>query len=250
MSLISVFNKIYTDKLSSYGFKKLKGIACFGRIINNDIFQYVMPINRKSLEKDKKAFTIVSSVFTVYSPTLNKKLFENYGSYFINFEFMDGLPHADLIKLCDLSYDENSIQTVVEQSLEGFKTIMLPYLNQITTLNDYVSYCRRMNISLLKNAENMWGDSILLLKTNNHDDFLDDYNKICHTLLINRYNNNPNDPGYIQIKQIYYETIVGEIAESRDKVYNNTSLYEQAMNLLKTRKEKNFETLRSYGFDI
>ena len=250
MSLISIFNKIYMDKLSSYGFQKLKGIACFGRIVNNDIFQYVMPINRKSLEKNKKAFTIISGVFTVYSPTLNKKPFENYGSYFINFEFMDYLPHTDLIKLCDLSYDTNSIQTVVEQSLEGFKSIMLPYLNQIITLNDYVSYCRRMNLSLLKNAEKMWGDSILLLKTNNHDDFLDDYDKICHNVLINGYNNNPNNPGYIQTKQIYYKAIVVEIAQSRDKVYNNTSLYEQAMNLLKTRKEKNVEVLRSYGFDI
>lgn len=238
MSLISVFNKVYANELSDYGFQKLKAIPCFGRLINNEIFQYIMPINRKSLEKNKKAFTVISGIFTVYSPTFNKELFENYGNFFVDFEFVDDSLNTNLIDLCNLNYDTKSILPVVEQSLKWVKLIMLPYLNQIKTLNDYIEYCRKMKISLLKNAEKMWGDSILLLKTNNHDDFLDDYDKICHTVLVNGYNNNPNDPDYIQTKQIYYKAIVVEIAQSRDKVYNNTSLYEQAMNLLKTRKEK------------
>ncbi len=250
MSLISVFNNIYTEELSSYGFQKLKGIACFGRIINNDIFQYVMPINRKSLEKNKKGFTIVSGVFTVYSPALNKELFENYGNFFIDFEFIDCLSHTELIRLCDLSYDTQSVQTVVKQSLEGFKSVMLPYLNQIITLNDYIVYCRHMKISLLKNAEEMWGDSILLLKTNNHDDFIDDYNRICNLLLREQYNNNPNNPDFARIKKIYYNEIVIGVAKSRDKVYNDNGLYEQAMELLNKRRKYNYEVLKSYGFDI
>ena len=246
MSLISVFNKVYANNLTSYGFQKLKGIACFGRLINNEIFQYVMPINRKSLEKNKKAFTIISGVFTVYSPTLNKGLFENYGNYFIDFEPMVSLPHTDLINLCDLTYDTKSIQIVVEQSLENFKAVMLPYLNQITTLNDYINYCRQMKISLLKNAEKMWGDSLLLLKTNNHDDFVDDYDRLCNLLLSDRYNNNPNDPDYIQSKKIYYKAIIIDIAQSRDKVYSDNHLYAQAMELLNKRRENNYEVLRSY----
>lgn len=200
MSLISVFNKACANELSKYGFQKLKGLACFGRIINNEIFQYVMPVNRKSLEKNKKAFTIASGVFTVYSPALDKGLFENYGKYFIDFEFMDRLPHNDLIRLCDLSYDVSSIQTVVDQSIKGFISIMLPYLDQITTLNDYVSYCKRMNISLLRNAEKMWGDSILLVKTNNHDDFIDEYNSICRSVFGEEYNNY-NDADSIRTKR-------------------------------------------------
>ena len=250
MSLISIFNNIYTNELSSYGFRRLKGMACFGRIINNDIFQYVMPINRKSLEKNKKRFTIVSGVFTVYSPALNKELFENYGNFFTDFEFMDCLPHTELIRLCDLSYNTQSIQTVVKQSLKGFKSVMLPYLNQIITLNDYIGYCRQMKISLLKNAEQMWGDSILLLKTNNHDNFIDDYNKICALLLREQYNNNPNDPDFIRTKKIYYDAIVVEIAQSRDRVYNDNGLYEQAMELMEKRKKHNSAILKSYGFDI
>lgn len=250
MSLISVFNNIYAAELSNYGFKKMKGIACFGRIINKDIFQYVMLINRKSLEKNKKGFTIISGIFTVYSPALNKVLFENYGNFFTDFEFMECLPHTELIKLCDLSYDTQSVHSNIKQSLEGFKSVMLPYLNQIITLNDYIGYCRRMKISLLKNAEQMWGDSILLLKTNNHDDFTDDYNRICTLLLREQYNNNLNDPDYIRTKKIYYDAIVVGIAQSRDRVYNDKCLYEQAMNLMEKRKKHNFKILKSYGFDI
>ena len=235
MSLISVFNKTCANELSKYGFQKLKGLACFGRIINNEIFQYVMPVNRKSLEKNKKAFTIVSGVFT--------------GKYFIDFEFMDRLPHNDLIRLCDLSYDVSSIQTVVDQSIKGFISIMLPYLDQITTLNDYVSYCKRMNISLLRNAEKMWGDSILLVKTNNHDDFIDEYNSICRSVFGEEYNNY-NDADSIRTKKIYYDAIIIDTALSRDKVYADKSLYEQAMELIEKRKQHNIEVLKSYGFDI
>lgn len=250
MSLISIFNKVYANELSSYGFQKLKGMACMGRLINNEIFQYVMPVNRHSLEKDKKVFTIISGVFTVYSTPLSKGLFENYGSYFIDFEFMDCSSHTDLIKLSDLSYDAKSIQTVVEQSLEGFKNIMLPYLNKIITLKDYINYCRQMHISLLRNTEKMWGDSPLLLKTDNHDDFVDDYNKICGIILRDAYNNNPFNPDYIRSKKINYEAIIIETAQSRDKVYKNSDLYKQAMDLLEKRKAANYEILKSYGFDI
>lgn len=249
MSLISVFNKTCANELSKYGFQKLKGLACFGRIINNEIFQYVMPVNRKSLEKSKKAFTIVSGVFTVYSPALDKGLFENYGKYFIDFEFMDRLPHNDLIRLCDLSYDVSSIQTVVDQSIKGFISIMLPYLDQITTLNDYVSYCKRMNISLLRNAEKMWGDSILLVKTNNHDDFIDEYNSICRSVFGEEYNNY-NDADSIRTKKIYYDAIIIDTALSRDKVYADKSLYEQAMQELERRKRNNIQQLQAYGFDV
>ena len=249
MSLISVFNKTCVNELSKYGFQKLKGLACFGRIINNEIFQYVMLVNRRSLEKNKKAFTIVSGVFTIYSVALNKELFENYGKYFIDFEFIGRLPHNDLIRLCDLSYDINSIQTVVDQSINGFISIMLPYLDQITTLNDYISYCKRMNISLLRNAEKMWGDSILLVKTNNHDDFIDEYNSICRSVFGEDYNRY-NDADSIRTKKIYYDAIIIATAQSRDKVYADNSLYKQAMELIEKRKEHNLEILKSYGFDI
>ena len=96
----------------------------------------------------------------------------------------------------------------------------------------------------------MWGDSILLLKTNNHDNFIDDYNKICALLLREQYNNNTNDPDFIRTKKIYYDAIVVEIAQSRDRVYNDNGLYEQAMELTEKRKKHNSAILKSYGFDI
>lgn len=247
MSLASVFNKTCANELSKYGFQKLKGLACFGRIINNEIFHYVMPVNRRSLEKNKKAFTIVSGVFTVYSCALDKGLFENYGKYFINFEFMDALPHDELIRLCDLTYDIDSVQAAVDQAIKGFTSVMLPYLDQITTLKDYVSYCKRMNISLLRNAEKMWGDSVLLIKTNNHDAFIDEYNAICKSVLGEEYNNS-QDADSVRTKKIYYDAIIIDTAQSRDKVYADNSLYEQAMQELERRKTNNIRQLQAYGF--
>lgn len=72
MSLISVFNKACANELSKYGFQKLKGLACFGRIINNEIFQYVMPVNRKSLEKSKKPLQLYQ-VFLLFIVLLSIK---------------------------------------------------------------------------------------------------------------------------------------------------------------------------------
>ena len=72
MSLISVFNKTCANELSKYGFQKLKGLACFGRIINNEIFQYVMPVNRKSLEKKKKPLQLYQ-VFLLFIVLLSIK---------------------------------------------------------------------------------------------------------------------------------------------------------------------------------
>lgn len=72
MSLISVFNKTCANELSKYGFQKLKGLACFGRIINNEIFQYVMPVNRKSLEKAKNPLQLYQ-VFLLFIVLLSIK---------------------------------------------------------------------------------------------------------------------------------------------------------------------------------
>ncbi|MCI5656949.1 MAG: hypothetical protein SOT80_11005 [Candidatus Pseudoruminococcus sp.] len=249
ISLTSVFNKYYTDKLKQYQFQKLRGMSCFGRIINNEIFQYIIPINRKSLKKGKKAFTVVSGIFTVYSSSLSKDTFENWGNFFTDFEFIDLSINNKYDELCQLYYDDNNIQEVVEFSFNKFEKIMLPYMNKIRTLDDYILYCKEMKIALLKNADKMWNDSILLLKVNNHDDFMDVFNEICNKL-IKQFNNNPNDPNYMKTKSVYYDAIIVNIAMARDKVYNNPELYEKAMKELQCRKKINIQILQSYGFHI
>ena len=122
-------------------------------------------------------------------------------------------------------------------------------MNKIRTLDDYILYCKEMKIALLKNADKMWNDSILLLKVNNHDDFMDVFNEICNKL-IKQFNNNPNDPNYMKTKSVYYDAIIVNIAMARDKVYNNPELYEKAMKELQCRKKINIQILQSYGFHI
>ena len=249
LSIKTAFNKFYGQILTQYGFHKIKGMPCFGRLINNEIFQYIMPKTVSTLIKGKKAFTIISGMFSIYShiPCYDRIDFENMGQNFISFCNVNDTVKDRFNELYQFHYDDSDIHLMLEKTFFEFQNIMLPYLDSVQNIKDYVQYLKDFQPGRLRFADNMKNEGIILVKINDHDDFMKYYQQMCDTML-KHFDNNPNNPHYIESINLYHNTFVNEIACSRDNIYNSAELYEQAMNELEKRKEKNISFLKANGF--
>lgn len=246
VALSTEFNKYYKQQLKAYGFIKLKGLPYFGKLINNEIFQFITFHNMNSLIKGKKAFTIDVGILTIYSKSLDKHSLAIWINPLMNFRNIDESLNERFDDIYAFYYDDQSISDTLAKTFEETKSIAFPYMDKILSLEDYIWYCKYMHIALLRNADQFYQDSLLLVKTNNHDDFLDIFEKQS-SVMLKCFGNNPNDKDYLQIRKEYYKSIVEEIAQARDRVYDNPELYAKAMEELERRKQVNIETLKSYG---
>ena len=143
MSLKSKFNKVCKDKLTGYGFRKLKGMNVFARLVNSDLVHYVTIQSCGSIQSGKKAYKIIIGIQTIHSPEIagislmelrafNQKLYQLEGSWDI------------------FHYDDNSIDEVLERSIEMTIAIALPVLGTVNDLSSYINYSKKVNYQSIK----------------------------------------------------------------------------------------------------
>lgn len=72
-------------------------------------------------------------------------------------------------------YNEENMIEVVEKSAEITKESVLPVFADVTDLTSYVKYAKKYAVNVLRMCDKFIDDSLVLILTNNHDDFMESF---------------------------------------------------------------------------
>jgi hypothetical protein len=153
--------------------------------------------------------------------------------------------------------DEEAMLNEVKFSLEVTKKIMLPMLDKMTDFEKCIEYNEiiGMNTAVFDDENfgtdyysNFYNEGLLLIKTDNHDDFIERKQKKLDMIEYNKKMGRGPIPSE-NIAELFEERRIERIRK-RDNIYNNPELYKKALSELEKRKAANIATLRSYGLEL
>lgn len=240
-SLKSAFLSTFENGLEPYGFKRLKGTVFFGKLVNDEILLHVSYDKCGSVMPGKKAFRIMAGASTIYSYDLSNSLLLHSNAPSI-------LAYDNDSITVDMSYhyDNSSVIEAVETSLNDTIKAGIPVLSNINDLRSYVDFAAKFMTGFLYNADKFYQDSVALILSDNHDDFSEIRERSKKSLL-NAFNGDSSNPYYQSSLQNVNSILDNELIAARDKVYADPKLMEGVKKEAASRKEKNLQTLRSYG---
>lgn len=209
MSFKSEFMKSFQSGLEPYGFKRMKGTSCFGKLVNNEILLFIMYKKCSSPDRGKKAFDIVSGVQTIYSYELSEHQLEFSGISIMNYNTNVSRNTLNF----HFIFDETNQFSVISQALQQTISDAIPILQQVNDLQSSLDFLVKYNLGVLYPADSFFRDSVLLFLTDNHDSFEERIN----------------------------------LVKSRDIVWESKELQEELHKEIKRRVDNNRKFLIQYG---
>lgn len=173
MSLLSDFNKQFKLSLSPYGFIHLRGIRGFGRLLNNEIFQYITYQGVPSCMKGKRAFSMMFGIHTIYSPKLSKGRIQSTAMDYQSFGWIDSSLFERGPFWNVYHYDGNSTEGALNQAFYETIHVAFRHMDEVKDIATYIDYCKIMCPIRLCFSEQLHNDSILLIKES-HPDSMDE----------------------------------------------------------------------------
>lgn len=265
LTLNAAFKQVFGEGLEPLGFIKAKTRQpCFLRAVNDEIVHVI------SLAGHGNRITTHSGVMTVYRPKidLNDHKRDNNWLNFtekfysrLNVISFDEKYWNENLKIEYTLGDEESLINALKKALEEVKKWVLPILNDVKSLKDFIDYQHRMSVTTqyfavcdnaYLNHETPCSDGAILFA-------LDDpyyYPKRVKELLMARLDFEIEHGLYFAGKETYEETCerfnknLAERIAQIDHVINNKDFYEKTLAELKRRKTENIKVLRSYGLDL
>lgn len=241
MAFKSDLMKAFQIGLEPYGFKRMKGTSCFGKLINNEILLFIMYKKCSSPDRRKKAFDIISGVQTIYSYELSEHQLELSGTSIINYNTT--VPRTALN--IHFIYDEANQLSVIAQALQQTISDAIPILLQINDLQSSLDFLVTYKLGMLYPADTFFRDSVLLILTNNHDSFEE---RIIQEkkIALHHYFNEVDDQVFKRYMQQITDVIRNGLVKSRDKVWASQELQEELQKEIDRRVENNRKILKEY----
>lgn len=144
-------------------------------------------------------------------------------------------------------YDDNTMEEIISITALYVREHLLPVINQVFDFNSYIEYLKKYSIDLLWNCDSFKGESLILIKADNHDDFQKFFQQQLDELCARI---DAGDVGDGYTKEMAYNDLFHGIIESivypRDKVYSDKDLYHEALKEAERRKNENMRKLYSY----
>jgi len=218
----------------------------FGKMIGEDIFVFISYRNLNATERGCKAFIINAGVCTVYGNVDYKipscanadlPVFKHYHNCDVTLD--------DML----INYNQNTMIDKISYALDQTTKFILPELSKITDLNSCIAFYKKYNAGVLYHADELMGESALLIVTQNRDSF-EDVIEIITASILKAYNGDSTNKYYIQAVSEAEQRILKELVEARDKVLSNTNLKKALEEKIKERVNHNKIILRKYGFSV
>ncbi len=239
-----VFKEIFGNGLKEHGFCAAQG-SVFLKLINECIVQFIMPKKLRPCEKGTKCFTVEAGMMSIYCEGLGKAFLERYCRDLAQLSYYSGKKH-DNKDLNDFPYNDENASLIVQHVYDLTEEYILPLFGKVKDITDYKALCRKIFVGNLRYADSFSGDSLLLIKTKDREDFMD--------MLNESYNEEKAmiDSGlsgcsYEEAYRLLYNGIIKTIPEPRDKVFADPVLFSAAVKEADERAEQNLEYLHSLG---
>lgn len=138
--------QILSEGLKPHGFNVAKGSHFFIRVLNGEIMQIIYPRFLPTPELGLYTFTIETTVNSIYMSRLSKKTI--YGHKRLLYQFLSDLERAVIPwqKYCYV-YDSNNVKDISQKALSDIIKYIIPSYNNVTTLESFVEYSFKENLS-------------------------------------------------------------------------------------------------------
>lgn len=233
MSLKSSFKTVYAELLSKYGYVYCPKLDCFTKLVNQK-FIHLIGLNSKryiAYTSGYKAFSITGTIVSIYYPYLEKTHLNVIARH------LDSYSHTE-VAVRGFEYNKNSIEDALMKSFTYAEKSMLPIMEKVVDYDSYINYQIRINNEMLSFANQFKFDSLVLIVTDNHDDFM--------TVVDENYSMQPEEAKSQLLYDSMCQVITDYITKPRDEVFQNTELLSKALIEAKHRKEQNLTKLRLY----
>jgi len=227
MTIDKAFKDVYSNLLEEYGYQYCAKLKRFVKVVNNELVFFIGLKKVSALRKGNKAFTIKAGISSIYFFYECFKMIFDFNEH----ELQVFSPTRDYGWGFD--YNEENILEMMEKSAEITKELVIPVLENVKDLKIYVRYAKEYNLRVLKHCDVYMYDSLVLIITNNHDDFME---------LLRDIREDERDFMKERIETIY--------TTPRDNVYKNPKLLKAAYEEAEKRKKENLKMLEVYKINI
>lgn len=240
MSFNSQFKHIFGETFQADGFKYCSKLNAFVKILNEDLLAFIGVKSAPAWNRGSKGFMITSGIISAYYHSIDKKSVLMMGHDLNLF-----LPKSEV--RVSFEYAEDTMDEIISTTALYVRERLIPIINQVFDLNSYIEYLKKYSIDLLWDCDSFKGESLILIKADNHDDFQTYFQQHLDELYAQIDAGNVGD-GYT--KEMAYDDLFHGIIESivypRDKVYSDKSLYNEALEEAERRKNENMKKLYNY----
>ena len=226
MTIDKAFKDVYSDLLEEYGYQYCAKLKRFVKVVNKElIFSFYLK-KVPAMKKNNKAFTVMSGIVSTYFSDCTRAIFK-----YNEKEIKMYSPTRDYGM--GFEYNEENMIGIMENSAEIVKNLIVPIFEKVIDLPSYVEYTKKYNVRVLIGCDKFVYDSLTLILTNDHDDFM---------WGMKYARDNEIDFAKRRIRELY--------SEPMNKVYNNPELMKAAYAEAERRKKEILEMLESYKINI
>ena len=240
MSFNSQFKLIFGETFQSEGFQYCSKLNVFVKMLSEDLLAFFGVKSAPAWNKGSKGFMLTAGIISTYYESVDKKTILYMGHDLNTF-----LPNNEV--RVSFEYEADTMEEVISSTAIYVKERLLPVFNQVFDLNSYIEYLKDYSISSLRGCDSFRGESLVLIKADNHDDFQKYFQKHVDET------NAQIDAGMVgkgYTKEDCYNDLFRGIIEGvvypRDKVYSDKNLYREALEEIERRKNENMKKLYSY----
>ncbi len=265
-TLNTVFKEVFSEGLKDEGFVKIKGRQPYiVRVVNGEILHIITCRNEWCGEPDYNNFGIYGAVATVYrktidlskSPKENSAMFDHIGEIWSEAEPLDDVYWRRLNEFLYIKADSTSLYRQMETALEAAKRVILPVYDKLCDLDACMNYylypiSEEWIEEPLDFEAHEFGESLLQIQTDNHDDFVDKFRKMYAEIVEGLQLGSGSVMKWVspEIAKKELEEWRSSVITARDKVYQNPELHKRILEELQKRKERNLAGLRACGLKV
>lgn len=240
MSFNSQFRLIFCDTFQSEGFQYCSKLNVFVKMLTEDLLAFIGVKSAPAWNKGSKGFMLTAGIISTYYESIDKKTILYMGRDLNLF-----LPKNE--GRVSFEYDDDTMEDVISTTALYVKERLIPVFNRVFDLNSYIEFLKEYSIDLLWDCDSFQGESLVLIKADNHDDFqkyfqekVDETNAQIDAGMLGK--------GYTKedCYNDYFRCCFERIVYPRDKVYSDKNLYREALEEAERRKNENVKKLYSY----
>jgi hypothetical protein len=240
MSFDSEFKRIFSETFQLEGFQYCSKLNAFVKMLNEDLMAYFGVKTAPAWNKGAKGFFLTAGIISIYYSSIDKKSILYAGQDLNSF-----LPRNEA--RVSFEYNEDTMEEIISTTASYVKERLMPIFNQVYDLKSFIDFLKEYSINKLRGCDTFKGESLILIKTDNHDDFQKYFQQHLDELYARI---DAGDVGDGYTKEMAYDDlfhgIIESIVYSRDKVYSDRNLYNEALEEAERRKNENVKKLHNY----
>lgn len=207
MSFNLQFKLIFGETFQTEGFRYCSKLNVFVKMLNEDLMAFFGVKTAPAWNKGAKGFFLTAGIISTYHSSIDKKSILYAGQDLNSF-----LPRNEA--RVSFEYTEDTMEEIISATALYVKERLMPIFNRVYDLDSFIDFLKEYSINKLRACDTFEGESLVLIKTDNHDDL--------------------------------FHGIIESIVYPRDKVYSDKSLYNEALEEAERRKSENMKKLYSY----